>query len=184
MRVGEYLAVTNHAIERLEERMKISGYKNIQKAVRKAWFSKKEICIEFWKSRLNLKNNGCTTYHYRKYNNCIFCFQKKYYDVVLLTVFPEDGEFIKQEYASNTKKTFGRNQSRSVLPKMHSAQGTDVWGKDYFRTRHDLRRKADKREMGDFASMRKTPRRQQVSGSWRSGQAISRIRSGKQDDFE
>jgi len=174
MRVGKYLAVTNHAIERLEERMKISGYRNIQTAVRKAWFSKKAICEEFWKSNLNLKNSGCTTYHYRKYNQCIFCFQKKYYDVVLLTVFPEDSDHIKK-YEANPKKTFRRNQGRTVLPKMHSAQGADVWGKDYFRTRFDLRRKTDKREICDPASLRETPRRKPISRPWRFGQEVARM---------
>lgn len=181
MRVGDYLAVTNHAIERLEERMQISGYKNIQKSVRKAWFSKKAICEEFWKSRLNLKNNGCTTYHYRKYDNHIFCFQKKYYDVVLLTVFPEDGEFIKQEYASNTKKIKRRNGRGSILPKVHSEQGEYMWGKDYFRTRFDLRRETDKREIRDPSSLRETPRRKQISRPWRFGQEIARMGGIEQD---
>lgn len=177
MRVGEYLAVTNHAIDRLEERMKITG-KEIFVVVRKAWFSRQPICEEFFKSKYNLKNIGCTTYHYRKYKGHIFCFQKKYVDVVLMTVFPEEPE----HYEANTKKTFTRNTSGSVLPKMHQAQGKDVWGKDYFRTRHDLRRKADKREMGDTASVRKAPRRQQVSRRWRPGQALSRIRGSESDD--
>lgn len=181
MRVGKYLAVTNHAIERLDERMGVSGYKNIQKVVKKAWFSKKEICEDFWKSGLNLKNNGCTTYHYRKYNNCIFCFQKKYVDVVLLTVFPEDSDRIK-EYEANPKKTAERNPYRSVLRKVYTPRDKEVQWKDHCRTRFDLRRKADKREMGDPASMRKTPRSQQVSRRWRSGQALSRIRGGESYD--
>lgn len=182
MRVGKYLAVTNHAIQRLEERMEISGYKDIQKAVKKAWFSKKEICQEFWKSRLNLKKIGCTTYHYRKYDNHIFCFQKKFYDVVLLTVFPEDSEFIKEEYAKNTTKTPSRNAGGSILQNVRTPQRESVQWKDHFRTRFDLRRKADKREMGDPASVRETPRSKQVSRPWRSGQALSRIRSGQPYD--
>jgi len=103
MRVGKKLAVTNHAIERLEKRMKITG-KEIFVVVRKAWFSRQPICEEFWKSKYNLKNIGCTTYHYRKYKGHIFCFQKKYVDVVLMTVFPEEPE----HYEANTKKTFTR----------------------------------------------------------------------------
>lgn len=176
MRVGKDLAVTNHAIERLEERMKISGYKNIQIAVKKAWFSKREICQEFWKSRLNLKKAGCTTYHYRKYDNHIFCFQKKFSDVVLLTVFPENSEFIKEEYAKNPTKTIKRDSGGSILQNVHSPRYKEVQWKDYFRTRHNIRRKAGKRKMGNTSSMRKTSRSKQLSRPWRAGQEISRIR--------
>lgn len=175
MRVGKSLAVTNHAIERLDERMGIRGYKDIQRAVKKAWYDSKPICEEFWRSRMNLKNNGCTTYHYRKYNKCIFCFQKKYYDIVLLTVFPEDSELLKKDYEANPKKFKRRYVGGSVLQKMHPAQGADVWGKDYFRTRFDLRRKTDKREICDPASLRETPRRKPISRPWRFGQEVARM---------
>jgi len=170
MRVGKELAVTNHAIERLEERMKITG-KEIFVVVKKAWHSRQPICEEFWKSKCNLKNSGCTTYHYRKYKGHLFCFQKKYVDVVLLTVFPEEPE----HYETNPKKTFSGYQSRSVLPKVHSERGKDVWGKDYFRTRHNIRRKASEREMGDPPSMREASRRKQLSRPWRFRQEIPRM---------
>ena len=173
MRVGKYLAVTNHAIERLEQRMNITGYKNISKAVKKAWYNTQPICEEFWKSMMNLKNNGCTTYHYKKYSQCIFCFQKKYSDVVLLTVFPEDGEYLKNE--ANTKKTFRRNNKRSLLPALHPREEGWMLGKDYFRTRYNLRRKASERKMGDTPSVRKTPRSVPISRPWRHGQEISRM---------
>ncbi|NCU32533.1 MAG: hypothetical protein EOM23_06295 [Candidatus Moranbacteria bacterium] len=173
MRVGKYLAVTNHAIERLEQRMNITGYKEISKAVKKAWYNTQPICEEFWKSSINLKNNGCTTYFYKKYKQCIFCFQKKYSDVVLLTVFPEDGEYLKNE--ANTKKTFRRNDRKSILPKVHSGENAPMWGKDYFRTRFDLRRKADKRKIRDRASLRETSRSKHISRPWRHGQEISRM---------
>lgn len=170
MRVGKELAVTNHAIDRLEERMKITG-KEIFVVVRKAWCSRQPICEEFWNSKCNLKNTGCTTYHYRKYKGHIFCFQKKYVDVVLLTVFPEEPE----HYEANPKKTFTRNTSGSVLQKMHPERGKDVWGKDYFRTRHNIRRKASEREMGNPPSLRETSRRKQLSRPWRFRQEIPRM---------
>lgn len=175
MRVGKSLAVTNHAISRMDERMGIRGFKDIQRAVKKAWYDTKPICQEFWNSRMNLKNNGCTTYHYKKYNKCIFCFQRKYYDIVLLTVFPEDSEFLKQAYEANPRKIKKGNEFGSVLQKMHPAQGADVWGKDYFRTRFDLRRQTDKREIRDPASLRETSRRKQISRPWRFRQEISRM---------
>lgn len=128
MYVGKELAVTNHAIERLNERMDIHGYKNIESTVKTAWKSRQKICEEFWNSRCNLKNNGCTTYHYRKYLGHIFCFQKKYIDVVLLTVFPEQPE----HYETNTKKTFKRYPRGSVLQKMRTTPREELWGKDYF----------------------------------------------------
>jgi hypothetical protein len=177
MRVGKSLAVTNHAIERLDERMGIKGYKDIQRAVKKAWYDSKPICEEFWRSRMNLKKSGITTYHYRKYNKCIFCFQKKYYDIVLLTVFPEDSELLKKDYEANPKKFKRRYVGGSVLQKMHPAQGADVWGKDYFRTRYNLRREASERKMGDHPSVRKTPRSVPISRQRRNRQEIPRVGS-------
>ena len=100
---------------------------------------------------------------------------------MLLTVFPEDSEHLK-EYEAYTKKTPKRYTGRSILPKMHTPRNEEMQWKDHFRTRFDLRRKADKREMGDPASMRKAPRRQQVSRRWRPGQALSRIRGSESDD--
>jgi len=167
MRVGKSLAVTNYAIQRLEERMGIKGYKDIQRAVKKAWYDSKPICQEFYASRMNLKNSGCTTYHYKKYNQCIFCFQKKYYDIVLLTVFQENGDYLKNEYATNPKKIKRRFVNGSILQKVHPESNDGVWGKDYFRTRFDLRRETDKREIRDPASVREAPRRKQISRPWR-----------------
>lgn len=180
MRVGKSLAVTNHAIQRMDERMGIRGYKDIQRAVKKAWYDSKPICQEFYLSRMNLKNNGCTTYHYKKYNNCIFCFQRKYYDIVLLTVFPEDIEHIKSHEA-NPRKIKKRVECGSVLQKMHPESNDGVWGKDYFRTRFDLRRKTNEREIRDPAGVRETPRSKPVSRPWRFRQEISRMGSLESD---
>ena len=153
MRVGKNIAVTNHAVERLSERMKIKS-RDVARVVRKAWWSRQPICEEFWKSKFNLKNNGCTTYHYRKHRGCIFCFQKKIIDVVLLTIFLEKPEL----YEADSKETFKRNSERSILSNVNSAQGEEVWGKDYFRTRYNLRRKTSERKVVYSSSMRKASR--------------------------
>lgn len=144
MRVGKYLAVTNHAINRLEQRMNITGYPNIAKAVKKAWYNTQPICEEFWRSRINFQNNGCTTYHYKKYNNCIFCFQKKYSDVVLITVFSEDKELLKQEYEDNSKKIIKRNYRESFLQEMYPPKNRKMRRKNNPRACNNLRRKSGK----------------------------------------
>lgn len=170
MRVGKDLAVTNHAICRLEQRMKITG-KEIFVVVKKAWLSRQPICEEFWNSKYNLKNIGCTTYHYRKHNGHIFCFQKKYVDVVLLTVFPEEPE----HYEANTTKIETRNYKRPILQDMYQGKNTQLRRKDNVGTRHNLRRKTNKREMGDPPSLREASRRKQLSRPWRYRQEIPRM---------
>lgn len=172
MRVGKNLAVTNHAIERLSQRMNITG-KDISGVVQKAWFSRQPICEEFWQSNCNLENSGCTTYHYRKYNKHLFCFQKKYIDVVLLTVFPENPE----HYETNPKKIIKRDLSRSLLQHMCQDKNKSVRRKDNSRTRDHIRREASEREMGDTPSLRETSRRKQLSRPWRFRQEISRMDS-------
>lgn len=170
MRVGTNLAVTNHAIERLAERMRITG-KDIAGVVRKAWYSRQPICEEFWKSDCNLKNQGCTTYHYRKYREHLFCFQKKYIDIVLLTVFPEEPE----HYETHTPKIETRNFKRPILQNMHQGKNTQLRRKNNVGTRNNIRRKTSEREMGDPPSLREASRRKQLSRPWRYRQEIPRM---------
>lgn len=87
MKIESYLAVTNHAIDRMKERMGIVGFREIKKNVIAAWKSRQEISEEFLNSYLNFKKEGLETFYYRKHKGFIFCFQKKYVDVVLITVF-------------------------------------------------------------------------------------------------
>jgi hypothetical protein len=170
MRVGKNLAVTNHAIVRLAERMRVTG-KDIEVVVNKAWFSKQPICEEFWKSKFNLKNIGCTTYHYRKFNRHLFCFQKKYFDFVLLTVFPESSEF----YETYPKKIIKRDPCGSILQDMYQSKNKPMRRTDNSRTRNNICREASEREMGNPPSLRETSRRKQLSRPWRFRQEISRM---------
>ena len=175
MRVGKELAVTNHAIERLEERMKITG-KEIFVVVKKAWHSRQPICEEFLKSEYNMKNEGCTTYHYRKWGGHLFCFQQKFFDVVLLTVFTEDKHYYKNHEAY-PKKTIRRYASGSILQEMYQGTYEKVRRSNNSRTRNNLRRKTSEREMGDPPSLREASRRKQLSRPWRYRQEISRMDS-------
>jgi hypothetical protein len=85
MRLGKKLAITNHAIERMIERMGIKE-KQIRKIVFQALRSKEEVDQDFMNSSKNLTKNGYNTYFYKKHKGLIFVFQKKYFDVVLITV--------------------------------------------------------------------------------------------------
>lgn len=175
MRVGKNLAVTNHAIQRLDERMGIKE-SGVAKVVRKAWHSDKLVCEEFWKSRSNLKNVGCTTYHYRKYDGHIFCFQKKFIDVVLLTVFKEDISKY-QENETNTKKNVGRNARGSILQDMYQGKNSQLRRKNNPRACNHIRRKAGERDLGDCSSLCETPRSRPISRQRRNRQEIPRMDS-------
>lgn len=173
MRVGNNLAVTHHARERLEQRMQVAG-KEIASVVQKAWRSRQAICEEFLNSEMNMKNEGCTTYHYRKWGGHLFCFQQKFFDVVLLTVFPENKDYYKNHEA-NTRKIKARYEQRSVLREMYSPTYRQLRRKHNMGTRNNLCRETSEREMGDSSSVRKASRRKQISRPWRFRQEISRM---------
>lgn len=103
MRVGKDLAVTQHARERLYQRMGI-GESEIPAVVRGAWKSKQAVPDEFLRSKFNLRNYGFKTYYYRKYRNKIFVFQKKYIDSVLITVYILDREYLERNLCDRFRK--------------------------------------------------------------------------------
>lgn len=103
MRVGKDLAVTQHAIERIYQRIGLTG-SEVAAVVRGAWRSKQIIPDEFLRSKFNLRNYGFTTYQYRKYQNKIFVFQKKYIDSVLITVYLLDRDYLERNICEQFRK--------------------------------------------------------------------------------
>jgi len=103
MRVGKDLAVTQHARERLYQRMGVDE-SEISVVVRGAWKSRQIVPDEFLRSKFNLRNYGFTTYHYRKYRNKIFVFQKKYIDSVLITVYLLDREYLERNLCERFRR--------------------------------------------------------------------------------
>ena len=142
MRIGKNIAITHHAIDRMEQRMGIK-MKDIMITVKNAFYSHEVICSEFNQSKYNLKNATFSTYHYRKHKGFIFCFQKKYVDFVLLTVFKEDKYyFLKNEI--NTQEAIRRNACECFLPEMYQGKNGRMRRKNNPRARHNLRRQTSK----------------------------------------
>lgn len=137
MYVGKNIAVSDHAIERMKERMKIQDNK-IRSVVREAWYKNINPSKEFLDSGCNRHKYGYNSTYYRKHMGFIFVFQKNYIDIVLITVFADE------KYEKNTKKTFGKYSYRSILQELYTPKNEKMRRKNNPRTCYNIRRKAGK----------------------------------------
>lgn len=151
MRVWKDIAATRHALERIQQRMVI-GKQSPESVIKSAWLSKEKLSEAFLRSKYNLNNYGFASYYYRKYKGYLFCFQKKYIDIVLITVFYEDSEELKKHEA-HYKNTTRKHARRSFLQDLYSEKNGTMRRKNNPRARHNLRRETGRREMGNNPSV-------------------------------